>query len=150
MTRNSPASRSLDLIAEISLGFRRKRMRSALSFDNCVDMTYFAKIGCRFSYRWGSIPSIYRGKGMERAEAEPDHIHPYRHPSSSRLFCNNGATGPRIFASCLAAKPNYSLRHPLSSNVLFCVVLIQKFQSPIGLHSSCSISPTACGTCQNA
>ena len=31
---------------------------------------------------------------------------------------------------------------------LFCFVLYQKFRLPSGLHSSCSISPTASGTCR--
>ena len=32
--------------------------------------------------------------------------------------------------------------------VMFCFVLFQKIGLPIGLHSSCRISPTAGGTCQ--
>ena len=32
--------------------------------------------------------------------------------------------------------------------VMFCFVFCQKFWLPVGLHSNCSISPTASGTCQ--
>ena len=34
------------------------------------------------------------------------------------------------------------------SVTMFCFVICQKFQLPVGLRSSCSISPTAGGTCQ--
>ena len=38
----------------------------------------------------------------------------------------------------------------IHSVVMFCFVSCQKFRLPVGLHSSCSISPTAGGTCQKS
>ena len=37
----------------------------------------------------------------------------------------------------------------VQSLAMICFVFFRKFRLPIGLHSSCIISPTASGTCQN-
>ena len=49
-----------------------------------------------------------------------------------------------ICALTTAYENLYTVGRPLSRNVVF----FRKIQLPIGLHSNCSISPTAGGTCQ--
>ena len=47
---------------------------------------------------------------------------------------------------CRAAAYTYNMGHPLSRDVLFC--FLSEVRLLIGLHSSCSISPTVSGTWQ--
>ena len=46
-------------------------------------------------------------------------------------------------------RPNMYTLCVIHSVLKFCFVLDMKSWLPIGLHSSCSISATASGTCQN-
>ena len=52
----------------------------------------------------------------------------------------------KAFAQPYLTKCNVYTLWGVRSVVMFCSGFFRKFRSPIGLYSSCTISPTACGT----